>query len=656
MTSTFAVHYTERLVPLTRLHLSTQTKPTSDGAELELTHAMLQGSPSEETVLESMDFLRYFVARKGNPGLQSDSEELLLYNAVVRKTIFNMYALAVDLYLQESSAAQLDAEWWADIEQSTWSVASYLLQSSPSRLCRVLQLIQTRNMSIRWSAFRPSSIARFYWDAAPIRLNPFTIALFPYLRDQSSAVASVSPVTAGRSTRPYSLVPLTVQIRDGVMYSIQRVVSLLLFPLRLAREECQLRRKELEKVRDERAEVLGKLLELRPLLANGLEADFNLSITGSSIDNEALTAFLFKFAIVTSGNVSEKVGLPLIQQLLFAFEDHRIMHDEYLEAHDLRRPSRLTLLWPRLFLLPPLTLYCAKYLYASRATLADLMLDVLNTVQNFFKGWLFDPIKDVLITIRAGGEDGVIVRREAVAADLDSLERMTLDLAREKLSYDSTQLEALSQRIRQGDLTAVLKIYEEDIKNPVKSAISGTLLRSMFIQVQKAKVDLDQALAGIDKLLKSQELTFAFVGVAPALAVIYVAGGFLGGLLSIRPGRYGGKLKKTSVWLAMRRIERLLLFQPKLAHHHHNTENVHSDTIPALTTGLLVLSLAHLREYALTSLPARSRLREGFLEDIEDLEDPGLRRSEKLRIIDRMWKSWGKELGWYDLAGGRSNS
>lgn len=71
---------------------------------------------------------------------------------------------------------------------------------------------------------------------------------------------------------------------------------------------------------------------------------------------------------------------------------------------------------------------------------------------------------------------------------MKSLERMTLALAREKLSYDSTQLEALSQQIRQGDLTAVLKIYEEDIKNPVKSAITGTLLRSMFIQVQKAKV------------------------------------------------------------------------------------------------------------------------------------------------------------------------
>jgi len=65
---------------------------------------------------------------------------------------------------------------------------------------------------------------------------------------------------------------------------------------------------------------------------------------------------------------------------------------------------------------------------------------------------------------------------------------MTLALAREKLGYDSEQLSALSQQIHQGDLTPVLKIYEEDIKTPMKSVVAGTLLRSMFIQIQKAKV------------------------------------------------------------------------------------------------------------------------------------------------------------------------
>lgn len=39
-------------------------------------------------------------------------------------------------------------------------------------------------------------------------------------------------------------------------------------------------------------------------------------------------------------------------------------------------------------------------------------------------------------------------------------------------------------------------------------------------------------------------------------------------------------------------------------------------------------------------------MREGFLEDVQDLEDPNLDRTEKLRVVDRMWKSWGDALGW----------
>lgn len=132
MTSNFAVHYIEHLVPLTRLQLPTQTRFTCDNDALKSTHATLQASLSEAAVQESVDLLHTFAAREGTgtPALHSDSEELAFYNAVVRKSIFNIYALAVDLYLQESSVAQFDAEWWADIERSTSSVAWYLLQST----------------------------------------------------------------------------------------------------------------------------------------------------------------------------------------------------------------------------------------------------------------------------------------------------------------------------------------------------------------------------------------------------------------------------------------------------------------------------------------------------------------------------------------------
>lgn len=149
---------------------------------------------------------------------------------------------------------------------------------------------------------------------------------------------------------------------------------------------------------------------------------------------------------------------------------------------------------------------------------------------------------------------------------------MTLSLAQDKLHYSPEQLATLSQQIRVGDLTPVLKLYEEDIRSPLKSAITGTLLRSVFIQVQKAKVrsphflcfarvetgllqvDLDQALTGIDKLLKSQELTFAFVGVAPALSIVYLFGGYLARVWSggRGRGRFGGKYKRAGVMFTMR--------------------------------------------------------------------------------------------------------
>ena len=65
---------------------------------------------------------------------------------------------------------------------------------------------------------------------------------------------------------------------------------------------------------------------------------------------------------------------------------------------------------------------------------------------------------------------------------------MTLSLAKDRLNFGPEQLATLSNQIKVGDLTPVLELYEEDIKRPLKSAFGGTLLRSMFIQVQKAKV------------------------------------------------------------------------------------------------------------------------------------------------------------------------
>lgn len=173
-------------------------------------------------------------------------------------------------------------------------------------------------------------------------------------------------------------------------------------------------------------------------------------------------------------------------------------------------------------------------------------------------------------------------------------------------------------------------------------------------------MDVDQALAGIDKLLKSQELTFAFVGVAPALSLVYVVGGIMGKLIASSGSHVGGgRRRRTAAWLTMRRIERLLITQPRTRRHEHHHTRANAEqheskstmgAIPPLTTGLLLLSVSSLRQYAETWLPLRNRLREGFLEDVGDLEDPRLGREEKLRVVERMWRSWGHALGWERLA------
>ena len=73
-------------------------------------------------------------------------------------------------------------------------------------------------------------------------------------------------------------------------------------------------------------------------------------------------------------------------------------------------------------------------------------------------------------------------------------------------------------------------------------------------------MDIDQALSGIDKLLKSQELTFAFVGVAPVIAITYAIGGLLARIWEGGRGigKYGGRHRRTIAWLLMRYVDWLI--------------------------------------------------------------------------------------------------
>ncbi|KAI0056106.1 NCA2-domain-containing protein [Artomyces pyxidatus] len=588
-----------------------------------------------------------------------DEEDANLRDAIIGRLMAGLYASALDTFLSEASDAETEAEWWADVERSRLSVGYHLVQTLPSRLVNlaqnVLRVLNSQNRSFTPSILTISSLRNILDEKNTGRPNALSASLFPHLHTHphllplSQLTVNLRPFSLSSRPSENHVFSAVSRIQATISDVFHHLLAIITFPIELTRQECNLKRRELERVRDARAEALGELTSQRDALADALHHQSEVSV-------DERGSFLQTLNQIIAGQTDEdltQIGPePSILEALTMTSAHVLplhisQHKDHLRSQSLTRPSRLTLLWPRLVLLPPLTLLLVREAIASQDSLIAMAQDALATVKGFWRGWLVEPIADIVKTVRTGGDQGMIVQKESIDADLQSLERMALSLAKDKLGYGEAQLQELTLKLRTGDLTPILQIYEQDIRSPFKSAVGGTLLRSVFVQVQKAKVDIDQALAGIDKLLKSQELTFAFVGVAPALAIVYVSAGSLRALWSggRGKGRYGGRKRQTAAWLAMRRIERLLVSQP------HSAASATRAGISPLTSGLLLLSVSSLRKYAETSLPARSRLREGFLEDVGDLEDPGLGRDEKIRVVQRMWRSWGSALGW-DKGGG----
>jgi nuclear-control-of-ATPase protein 2 len=89
---------------------------------------------------------------------------------------------------------------------------------------------------------------------------------------------------------------------------------------------------------------------------------------------------------------------------------------------------------------------------------------------------------------------------------------MVLDFVRDRpeSSQAMTPEDAtlITNAVKEGDLTPVLRAYERDLRSPFKGTVRGDLVRALLIQIQKTKVDVEVAISGINALLKSQELVF----------------------------------------------------------------------------------------------------------------------------------------------------
>ncbi|BGP45863.1 Nuclear control of ATPase protein 2 [Rhodotorula kratochvilovae] len=611
-------------------------------------------------------------------------------------------------------ATQLDDhdEYWARLESDAWSAALYLVQTTPSRavslgVVTITRLRKLTTSSLRTAADpaeRPSLLQLNTWRRA-LPPSLFLTSVFPHLAG-TSGLPSLAELN---SADPSSPAPASLSLSSATRLTRQTARSLVfltLSPLALTRQEIAHRREGIRRARDALAVRIGELTlaatgtssvadklrggddsdaedareELRR--APGLAQLFSPSAgpanagTGAGGDDAAAPLSLDDVrqatwqtlvhldAVLTparsaptleASSSAPSTPADLAHALSFLLRrtlpSHTHLHAQTAGA--LAPPAALTRAWPFVLSLPLAAALVGRALYARRDALAQYAREAAEAARGFVLDWVVEPVRGIVDTLR-GGEAGVaLLGRESLRSDLDSLERMVVDFARDEYALSADELAVLGDRVRAGDLTAVLKAWEKDIKTPVRSAVSGSLIRTLLIQVQKVKVDVALAMDGIEKMLKSQQLTFGFVGVAPSMLVLAVLGRWIRGLTRSDGGRKRRGEVHRRCWMTVRQLD-LLLSPPRSARRAStasalsSAQHTHSPTA-ALTQGNLLLSLASLRAYAHSRLfPRRdTQLRAAFLADVRAVEREGATAGKReRRVLLARLERWAKALAW----------
>ena len=305
------------------------------------------------------------------------------------------------------------------------------------------------------------------------------------------------------------------------------------------------------------------------------------------------------------------------------------------------RPGVITRYWiPATALLLSSTTIL-RILINRKAEILQWIRELGQTVQDFWMNWVVEPTTKVIKTIRHDEDSEVaLMSKASLQGDRESLERMVVDFAIDNPNstgqggapLTETQIAEIRQGVKEGDLTPVLRAYEKDLRKPFVGTIRGDLIRTVLIQVQKTKVDVEVALSGIDALLKSQELVFGFLGLTPGILVTVSVTRYLRTVFSRRAGRRGAK-EGGRLLSVLRNIDRIL----------GSAQTGQSGVLGYKDHGLLMCEVHVLRERAKSAIPGAQR--RAFLEDVGEVEDVSLGVGRQMRAVERIRWAYGRWLG-----------
>ncbi|SCW02879.1 LAFE_0F16292g1_1 [Lachancea fermentati] len=298
----------------------------------------------------------------------------------------------------------------------------------------------------------------------------------------------------------------------------------------------------------------------------------------------------------------------------------------------IRKPGKLTRYWPTLLCTLIYGPSSVLAVWNARYEIAKFCQEnILDFCAGLVYNWIWIPLQQVWSTVRHDEEHSAIavMSQGSLDTEFNSLSRMIVQIVADN-SDGNVDTELIAKQVQMGDLTQFMQIYENQLHHPIKNILSGKLVRSLLIQIQKTKVDGSLALNGIDKLLQSQQLVFGVVAMSPALLILYCL--LTGAYRLVKLGRIWSNigLYKLKLSSSLNNVERLL--------NYKDLEPQHDDQ--DLNTGLLALEIVSARLYGERLVP-KGRKAEWF-RDVDELVNANLSHASKLNVVNRLYHVYGK--------------
>ncbi|EAQ88124.1 hypothetical protein CHGG_04743 [Chaetomium globosum CBS 148.51] len=604
---------------------------------------LLQSGLTEE--LPSLELL------EAKSQYETDVEWLLVSKATVQT-----YGLLMSTLLDQIIPLSDDIWYWDEVMTSYPYSFVYAVQTSPLRMWRWSREVYSDSVH---------RFQRLYRDEFPGHASEAEDMSLAQ-EDGSDATRelkgfkTIYPSLSRHWFQFYGIVRQSVTERS--IADIQRKI---LSRVDIGRSEARSKQKRLRRLREMTATGLGVLMD-EGLNFGVTEETSNEEWKGMLERSVALMDMILQSVVYLDLSVSEfedKVfaGVEEDPELSIHMEDlhpaerptvlarrllgllerglpnHRVAITDLADENG--RPSRLVRYW-----LP------AAALLVSSSTILRILInrqdDIVNwvrdfgaTARDFWFNWVIDPVRKIIGTIRHDSNSEIaIMSRDSLKADRDSLERMVVEFAMDNpdvavgnSSITDLEINDIRSKVKAGDVTPVLKAYEKDMRRPIVGAIKGDLVRSLLIQVQKTKVDLEVAISGIDALLKSQELVFGFVGLTPGVLVSIGVFQYLRTVFGSRKGMRQGRQVRRSVRV-LRKIDRIL----------SEATTSQNNIISYRDHGLLVCEVHVLRGLAHDVLPGD--VEKEFIEDLDELANlKGIQ--VQMKALERIRWAYAEWLG-----------